>query len=83
MPWYWRSCRCAAPLAGERTTLRLKQGNGRKVKHCAEAAGGAIIDNTGSRPLPASNSVDRLVRVCRDNGGLRGQVGEGSTGEGA
>ena len=47
------------------------------------------------RPLPASSSVDRLVGVCRDNGELQGQVGEGrrleasvaekvdSTGEGA
>ena len=80
---------------GERSTLRLKQGEGRSVKHCAEAAGGAIIDSTGSGPLPASSSVDRLVGVCRDNGGLQGQVGEGrrweasvaekvdSTGEGA
>ena len=62
---------------GERSTLRLKQGEGRSVKHCAEAAGGAIIDSTGSGPLPASSSVDRLVGVCRDNGGLQGQVGEG------
>ncbi|CAE7412810.1 unnamed protein product, partial [Symbiodinium sp. KB8] len=46
---------------GERTTLRLKQGNGRKVKHCAEAAGGAIIDNTGSRCL--SGPVGAVVKV--------------------
>ena len=62
---------------GERSTLRLKQGQGRRAKHCAEAAGGAIIDSTGSGPLPASSSVDRLVGVCRDNGGLQRQVGEG------
>ena len=80
---------------GERSTLRLKQGQRKRVKHCAEAAGGAIIDSTGSGPLPASSSVGRLVGVCRDNGRLQGQVGEGrrweasvaekvdSTGEGA
>ncbi|OLQ01775.1 hypothetical protein AK812_SmicGene15482 [Symbiodinium microadriaticum] len=40
---------------GEQSTLGLKQGQGRRVKHCAEAAGGAIIDSTGSGPLPASH----------------------------
>ena len=53
------------------------------------------VASTGSGPLPASSSVDRLVGVCRDKRGLQGQVGEGrrweasvaekvdSTGEGA
>ena len=41
---------------GERSTLRLKQGEGRSVKHCAEAAGGAIIDSTGSGPLGSGSA---------------------------
>ena len=65
-------------LEAKGSALRLQQGKGRRVKHCAEAAGGAIVDSTGGGPLPSSSSVDRLIRVCRDNGGVRGQVGEGS-----
>ena len=43
----------------------------------ARKEGQAIVDRTGSVPLPSSSSVDKLVRVWRDNGRVRGQVAEG------
>ena len=36
----------------------------------------AIVDSTGGGPLLSSSGVDRLVRFCRDQGGVRGQVAE-------
>ena len=73
----WQEGKAVRTLEAKGSALRLQQGKGRRVKHCAEAASGAIVDSTGGGPLPSSSSVDRLIRVCRDNGGVRGQVGEG------
>ena len=60
----------------KRPRLGLEQGEGRRVKHCAEAASDAVVDSTGGRPLPSSSGVDRLVGVCWSAGGVRGQVAE-------
>ena len=47
-----------------------------RVKRSAELASGGIVDRSRGRPLPRTSGVNRLVRVCRRNGGLQGELAE-------
>ena len=71
------------------------RGKGKRSRRSNKALSSIARDAGRCQPRDASSSVDRLVGVCRDNGRLQWQVGEGrrleasvaekvdSTGEGA